>query len=69
MELVAQLVGGYSLIQIAILIIVIAGVIGIVFVVTKQMGVTIPPFIITVLWIVLAVIIGIVAIKFIAGML
>ena len=67
--LLAQIAGGYSLIQIAIFVIVIAGVIGIVLVITKQMGVSIPPFIITVLWIVLAVIIGIVAIKFIASML
>lgn len=69
MQLLAQAIGGYSLIQIAIFIIVIAGIIGIVLVVTKQMGVSIPPWIITILWIILAVIIGVVAVKFLASLL
>lgn len=67
--LLAQMAGGYSLIQIAIFVIVIAGIIGIVLVVTKQMGVAIPPFIITICWILLAVVIGVIAIKFLASML
>ncbi len=69
MMFLAQIVGGYSLIQIALFVVVIAGIIGIVFVVTKQVGVQIPPFIITVLWIILAVVIGCVAIKFLASLL
>lgn len=67
--LLAQMAGGYSLIQIAIFVIVIAGIIGIVFVVTKQMGIAVPAWIITILWICLAVVIGIVAIRFLASML
>lgn len=69
LALLAQIAGGYSLIQIAIFVVVILGVVGIVLVVAKQMGVAIPPFIITIFWIVLAVVIGIVAIKFIASLL
>lgn len=63
--LLAQ-IAGYSIVHIALAIIVIAGIIGIVFVVTRQMGITIPPFIVNVLWIILAVVIGVVAVKFIA---
>jgi len=61
--------GGYSLIQLAIFIIVVAGVVAIVVVILKQLGVTIPPWLIAILWIVLAVIVGIFAIKVIASML
>ena len=65
--LLAQFVGG-SIAYYAMVIILLAAVIGIVIVITRQMGVAIPPFIITVLWIILAAIVGILAIKFIAGM-
>jgi len=68
-SLLAQAVGGYSLIQLAIFIIVVAGVVAIVVVILKQLGVTIPPWLIAILWIVLAVIVGIFAIKVIASML
>lgn len=60
--------GSYSLIQIAIAIIVLAGVIGIVLVVVRQSGIVIPAFITTICWIVLAVVIGVVAIKFLASL-
>jgi len=49
-----------------VLILVIAGVIGIAYVVTKQAGITIPGFIVQIFWIVLAVVIGVVAITFLA---
>ncbi len=58
-----------SLIQWAILIVVMAGVVGIVLVCLKQFGVAIPQFVINILWIVLCVIVGVLAIKFIASML
>lgn len=48
----------------AIFIIVVAGIVGIVFVVTKQMGIPIPDFFVKILWIILAAVIGIIAIKF-----
>lgn len=66
--LLAQ-IGAWGLAQWAIAIIVLAGIIAIVIVVTKQMGVQIPPFIVHVLWIILAVIIGVVAVKFLLTML
>lgn len=59
----------WGLIQWAIAIVVIAGIVGIVIVVLKQMGVAIPPFVLHVLWICVAVVIGVAAIKFIASML
>lgn len=48
----------------AIIIILIAGIIGVVFVVLRESGITIPGFIITILWIVLACVLGVIAIKF-----
>lgn len=58
-----------SVTQWAILIIVLAGIVGIVFAVVRAIGVQIPSYIIHILWILLAVVIGIVAIKFIASMM
>lgn len=53
----------------AIILIAIAGIIGIVLVIVRQAGVTIPPFIIQILWIILAVVVGILAIKFIMSIM
>lgn len=53
----------------AIIILVIGGIIGVLLVAVRAAGVTIPPFIITILWIILAVVIGVVAIKFLASYL
>lgn len=49
----------------AIVVILICGIVGIAIVVVRATGVSIPPFIVTILWIILACFIGIVAIKFI----
>jgi len=68
LSLFAQAMVSGTIVYYAIAIILIAAVIGVVFVITRQMGVTIPPFIITILWIVLAAVIGILAIKFLAGL-
>lgn len=67
--LLAASLASLTVIQWAILVIVVAGVIGIVMVVLKQIGVQIPPFIVTILWIILAVVVGIAAIKLIWSML
>lgn len=63
--------GGFALTVVhwAIIAIVIAGVIGIVFVAAKQAGVAIPGFVITIFWILVCCIVAIVAIKLLAGML
>lgn len=66
--LIAQALGGYSLVNIALTIVILAGIIAVVVVIMKQTGMSIPPFIVTVLWICLAVVIGVVAIKFLASM-
>jgi hypothetical protein len=52
-----------------IIAIVVAGILGVLFVITRQVGVVIPPFVITIAWIVLAVFIGVVAIKFLSTLL
>ncbi|MFA5376338.1 MAG: hypothetical protein WC455_11390 [Dehalococcoidia bacterium] len=55
-------------IQWIIIAIVVAGVVGIAMVVSKQAGIVIPAFIVTIFWIVLAVVVGVIAIKFLASM-
>lgn len=57
---------GATIVHWVIIALVIAGVIGIAYVVAQQAGVAIPPFIVKIFWIVLAVVIGVVAISFLA---
>ncbi len=61
--------GGYDLIHLVIVGIVIAGIVGIALVISRQAGIMIPGFVVTILWIVLAVVVGVVAIKFLAGLI
>ena len=65
--ILAQL-AGYSLIHLLIVIIIVAACVGIAMVVLKQAGIVVPPFIITIGWIVLAAAVGILAIRFVAGL-
>lgn len=67
--LLAQAVAGYGLIQWLIVAIVVAAIIGVVFVVIRQTGIVIPPFIISIFWILLAAVVGIVAIRFLWSLL
>lgn len=62
MNLLAQL-QTLSLSQWAIYIIIAAGIIAIVIVILRQLQIVVPVFIINILWIILAVVIGVVAIK------
>jgi hypothetical protein len=66
--ILAQLAGGYSLIQMIIFIIILCGVIGILFVVMKQTGVQVPPWIVTIFWIVLVCFVAIFAIRLLLSM-
>ena len=67
--LAAAFLGGISFIQIAILIVVVAAVVGIVFVALRQFGIQIPQFVVTIFWIVVCAVVAILAIKFIAELL
>lgn len=60
---------GGGLIHLILVAIVVAGAIGIAFVVAQVAGIVVPGWIITILWIVLAVVVAVVAIKFIAGLI
>lgn len=57
-----------SVVQILILAIVVAGVIGVALVIFNRLGVAVPDWIMQVIWIVLAVVIGVMAIRFIASL-
>lgn len=58
---------GYTLPQLAILLIIACAVVGIAFVVIRQTGVQIPQWVITIFWILVAALVGIWAIKFLVG--
>ncbi len=66
--ILAQIAGGYSLMHLLILIIVVGAAIGITLVVLKQSGIVVPAFIVTIGWIVLAAAVGIFAIRLVMGM-
>lgn len=51
-----------------VVIVVIIGALAVCYVVANAVGIAIPGFIITILWIVLAVVIGVAAIKFIMSL-
>jgi hypothetical protein len=52
-----------------IILIVVAGVIGVAIIIARAAGVSVPPYIIQIGWVVIAVCIGIVAIRFIMSLL
>ncbi len=64
-HVVVQGGGSWGIGDIVIAIVIIAAVVGVMYVALQQFGVTIPPFIVKIFWIVVAAIIAIVAIRFI----
>ena len=52
----------------AIAILIICGIVGVLYVILKVIGVQPPPWLIQILWIILAVVIGCVAIAFLASL-
>lgn len=66
--ILAQLAGGYSLIQLVIFLIIICGVIGVLFVVMRQTGVQIPQWILTIVGIVVVCFVAIFAIRLLMSM-
>lgn len=59
---------GWSLAHYAILVIIIAAVVAILMVILRQMGVGVPPFVVNILWIILAAFVGVLAIKFLLSL-
>jgi len=62
--LIAEAVGGYSLAQIIVFVIVIAAIIAIAMVAIRVMGIAIPYWVIQIFWIVVIAVVAIFAIKF-----
>ncbi len=60
---------GWSFTEILIAIVILAGAIAVTVVVLKVMEIKIPDWFIRILWIVAAVVVGVLAIKFIANMM
>ena len=61
--------GPGGLVRLLIVAVILAGCIGIAMAVAHAAGIAIPAFVITILWIVFAVLVGVLAIKFIASLL
>lgn len=55
---------GWGIVEIVIAIIVIAAVVGIMYIALQQFGVVIPPFVVKIFWIVVCAVIAILAIRF-----
>lgn len=53
----------------AVIAIVLIGIIAIAYVIIRQMGVNIPPFVTQILWIIILVVLGVVAINFLLSLL
>lgn len=64
----AQLIGGYSLGQILIAIVIIAACVALVYVALRQFGIAIPPWVTQVFWIVVVAFVVIFAIKLVLSM-
>ncbi len=68
MLLAQVLAGGWTVVNIAILIVVIAAVVALVYVALRQFGVVVPQWFIQVLWILITAFVIILAIKLVAAM-
>ncbi len=58
----------WGLVDIIIFIVIIAACVGIMYIALQQFGVSIPPFIVKIFWIVVVCIVAIIAIRFVAGL-
>jgi hypothetical protein len=65
---IAQIVAGYSLGQLAIAVVIIAAVVALVYVALRQFGITIPPWVVQVFWIIVVAFVVIAAIKIVLSM-
>jgi len=65
--LLAQ-IAGYTLVHWIVIVIIVAAVIGVMYVILGQMGVAIPPWLVKIFWILVAAVVGIVAIKFLLSL-
>jgi hypothetical protein len=75
MNLIAQIAGGgvgafggYSILQICMIVIFVIAAIAITIVIVRAMGIEIPGWVYTVVWILVAAFVGILALKFLASM-
>jgi uncharacterized protein (DUF983 family) len=55
---------GYSLLQVLIAVVIVAGAVAIVYVVLERMGVAIPEWVIRIFWILVVAVVAILALKF-----
>ncbi len=58
------LINGYSVGQIAMMILVGAGIIAIVAIILRQLNVVVPAYIQNIFWVILAVVVGVIAVRF-----
>jgi hypothetical protein len=66
--ILAQLIAGYSILQIIITVIIVIAAIGILYIVAQAAEVTIPPWVIRIGWILLVAFVAIFAIKLLMSM-
>lgn len=64
----AQVAAGYSLASIAIMIVIIAAVVALVYIALRQFGISIPPWVVQVFWVLVVAFVVIMAIRIVMSM-
>jgi hypothetical protein len=65
---IAQIAGGYSIGQIAIMVVIVAAVVALVYIALRQFGIAIPEWVVQVFWVIVVAFIVICAIKLVLSM-
>lgn len=66
--ILAQVIAGFDVVHLALAIVVIAGIVALVAIGLRKLGITIPDWIVQVFWVVVAVVVICAAIKVVASM-
>lgn len=62
--LLAAVIGGGGIGELLVWIIILAGIVAIVYIALRQFGITIPPFVVQIFWVVICVVLAVIAIRF-----
>jgi hypothetical protein len=57
-------IAGYSLLQVLIAVVIVAGAVAILYIVLQRMGIAIPDWVVQIFWILVVVLVAILAFKF-----
>lgn len=64
MTIELAVIAGYSLLQVLIAVVIVAGAVAILYIVLQRMGIAIPDWVVQIFWILVVVLVAILAFKF-----